>query len=288
VNQGGAQGGRSGTFKSMGGINSPQQVGQFGIPLVGDLNNDGKLDGVLLGCCGKTFPEVPENEHLSYSFAWLNASDENGWLTPDTISMPGLDGLPIRAAALGDLNEDGSLDLFVAVGKPGEGMGSDPGERVFLNDGTGQLSDSGQRLGDSDSTSVSLGDVDKDGDLDALVGTEYGGLVWLNQGGGSGSFFGSAMLLGDDPLQKVFLSDLNKDGFLEAVLGGENQATIWWNDGQGGFAPSGEHFRYTKRHALAVGDFNSDSAPDLFAPVYSEGYKLWLNDGQGTFELVEP
>ena len=41
---------------------------------------------------------------------------------------------------------------------------------MWMNDGQGLFSDSGQALGTTDSFAVALGDVDKDGDPDALVG----------------------------------------------------------------------------------------------------------------------
>lgn len=40
---------------------------------------------------------------------------------------------------------------------------------VWFNDGTGLFSDSGQRLGLTDSRAVAVGDVDGDGFLDAVV-----------------------------------------------------------------------------------------------------------------------
>ena len=66
------------------------------------------------------------------------------------------------AVALGDVDGDGDLDAFVA--------NSNQANRVWLNDGSGTFTDSGQSLGDSSSWAVALGDLDGDGDLDAFVG----------------------------------------------------------------------------------------------------------------------
>ena len=57
--------------------------------------------------------------------------------------------------SLGDLDGDGDLDAFVA--------NLDEANRVWLNDGSGNFTDSGQSLGDSDSEGLSLGDLDGDG-----------------------------------------------------------------------------------------------------------------------------
>jgi hypothetical protein len=58
---------------------------------------------------------------------------------------------------------------------------------------------------------------------------------------------------------------------------------VWWNEGQGGFRRSVWSFRYGNRHALAIGDFDGDGRPDVFAGAYSEAHRAWLNMGNGLF-----
>ena len=62
--------------------------------------------------------------------------------------------------SLGDLDGDGDMDAFEA------NINSQP-NKIWLNDGTGMFTDSGQTLGSQSSYCVALGDLDGDGDLDA-------------------------------------------------------------------------------------------------------------------------
>jgi hypothetical protein len=311
LNQGGAQGGKNGEFKANNGITPAidwhGHTDMGGSVVLGDLNNDGEVDGFVAGCCYMVTQTTPAESYLnpSSSWVWLNAIDPRGWpwMERHTLTLPELEGVPIQATALGDLNGDGRPDVFAAIGTPKPSAGSRLANRVLVNDGAGNFTDSGQRLGSANNTSVALGDVDGDGDLDALVGTESGAVLWINQGGAqggkAGTFVASENKLARRPISAVFLQDLNDDGKPDALLGGvawpdlwyigdiilaagESQAEIWWNDGHGTFKPSDQRFSYPNRHALAVADFNGDGYADIFAGGFTDNYKVWLNQGNGS------
>jgi len=281
------QGGNPVEFKTGQSINAPKQEAQFGSLLLDDLNNDGLMDGIVIGCCSRIFTMDIEDDTPNFSWEWLSASNALGKLVPQESTLSALDGLALQAAALGDLDTDGDLDLFAAVIAPSLGRNTDPADRVLFNDGSGNFVDSSQRLGDTDSSSVALGDVDNDGDLDALVGNANSALLWLNQGGTqngqAGTFILSNHAITGKQTRAVLLSDLDSDGDQDALITGLKQAVIWWNDGQGTFTKSNQYFRFTDRHGIAIADFNNDGLPDIFAAEYSTNYRVWYNRGDGTF-----
>ncbi|MEP0805813.1 MAG: VCBS repeat-containing protein [Chloroflexota bacterium] len=286
-NLGGVQGGNPGEFGRSQFITQPRSDAQYGSLLLGDLNNDNILDGIVTGCCGRVFTLDAEDDTPNFTWVWINASTPTGILAPQSSAISALDGLSLSAAALGDLDNDGDLDLFAAVIAPNESRNTDPSDRVIINDGLGNFTDSGQRLGNADSTSVDLGDIDNDGDMDALVGNENGAYVWINQGGKQNGeeadFTLSSQIISGSQTLKVLLSDFDNDNDLDVLIAGINKAILWWNDGQGNFTKSNQSFRYSKRYGIIVGDFNNDNSPDVFVAEYSDNYKVWYNNGNGTF-----
>lgn len=115
----------------------PKDIGGMVVssPALADLDGDGDFE-VIIGADDGTV------------YAWHgDGSNAAGWpksMGYDVLSSP----------AVGDLDGDGDLDAFV-------GNSWSSANKVWLNDGQGNFSDSGQSLGSSSSESVALGWADE-------------------------------------------------------------------------------------------------------------------------------
>jgi hypothetical protein len=100
--------------------------------------------------------------------------------------------------------------------------------------------DSDQQLGNSFSWHVKLGDLDKDGDLDAVVANSWDenqkNEIWLNNG--DATFIKSLQSLSST--SEVTLYDMNSDGHLDIIEHDwqSNSMKVWINDGQVKFTQS--------------------------------------------------
>ena len=147
-----------------------------------------------------------------------------------------------------------------------------------------------QRFTSRDTFQVVLGDVDGDGDLDAVfsnMGPRHS-QVWLNDG--SGRFVDSGQELTPQG-HGAGLGDLDGDGDLDLFIscatysGYPEPSKVYLNDGTGVFRDSGQDLGDTELSGTSVDLIDIDADGDLDACVmyYELPYKIYLNDGHGTF-----
>ena len=185
---------------------------------LGDFNGDDDLDIVITGedefGGATTTLYTNDGGGTSFTSTTLPKSVENG------------------AVAVGDVNNDQALDLVVS-GNTGS-IGSQA-TTLLLNDGTGSFPDEQSLVGVENGT-VTLGDVNADGNLDLLLTGEQGGdgfpVTALYQGDGSQSPFSlssasptlSAADIPSISNSAAALGDFNGDGRLTPFIAGSGSS----------------------------------------------------------------
>ncbi|MBK9529256.1 MAG: VCBS repeat-containing protein [Acidobacteria bacterium] len=141
---------------------------------------------------------------------------------------------------------------------------------------------------------ASLGDLDRDGDLDIVIAKgrhwQLVDLVLLNDGKGN---FDRRHNLSErsDKTYTAALADLDGDGDLDLVVGNDkpDEKVVYFNDGKGKFSFAGKFGEpsWSTRN-LTVVDLNRDDRPDIVvanrggSENRSANY-ICLNDGKGKF-----
>lgn len=174
---------------------------------------------------------------------------------------PSLGDTTSEAMALDDLDSDADIDVF---------MMSAVGSTVWLNDGAGNFTDTGQRLGYTDGWGdVEVGDLDGDSDLDALVtNSTHGNTVWLNDGAGN---FTAGNSYPGEGTEKLNLGDIEGDGDLDAFTTNYLATNkVWLNDGGADFTPVDSLFG-AGAVSISAGDMDNDDDLDVIVGRF-DGY----------------
>jgi len=244
-----------------------------------DFNRDGKLDAAVANS---------ESDNVT-----ILLGDGAGGFKPATGS-PFAAGNEPNDLAIGDVNNDGNLDLAFAnhdttyltvlVGDGKGGFKAAPGSPFTVQS-------------KPHPHGVVMADFNGDGWAD-LATDDWGNnriTVLFNDKKGGFISPGVSFPVGKMPYQKLRAADLNKDGKADIVTtnfeGGN--VTVLLADSKGGFQEaSGSPFDSNKQpFAIAIGDLNGDGNPDLAVGHYSgqitdtsgDRMTILLGIGDGTF-----
>lgn len=231
-----------------------------------DLNGDGLADLVLL-CQSDGAVEV-------YS--------SNGSLELDGPLVLDVDSVP-RDVAIADVNNDAKLDVVVAC-FPTKLV-------VFLGDGLGQFSAPMASPTVVSSFGLALGDVNQDGNLDAVLTDSSTDLVRMQLGNGDGTFGATTNLGAGFCPYRVSAADLNNDGLVDLVVGDQHEDALYIYLGQGAglFAAPLIYAVGMAPESVDLVDLDQDTHLDVVTPCSdSDTVALRFGRGDGTFDpLIE-
>ncbi len=231
---------------------------------LGDIDGDGDLDIISGNWASNTI------------YKWVN--DGSGGFTETNL---GSCTRSVRTTALGDIDGDGDLDI---VNCDNSG-GADEWFYTWFNDGSGGFTK--VRLGTTsgDCFSIALGDMDADGDIDAVVGSGSGVRLWTNNG--TGYFTQTTLGSASGNVYSVAVGDINNDGYLDIASGDTGDHVYKWiNNGTGGYTSTDLGTGANQIRSVAFGDLDGDGDLEIVSADAWTGGRIykWTNLGiNGTY-----
>jgi hypothetical protein len=226
-----------------------------------DFDNDGLLD--IYAVNGATMPGLQKTDESFYNRLFRN---KGGWIFEDVTARAGVAGKAYElGAAVGDYDNDGDTDLFVA-GLRANILYRNEGQGVFTDaTATAGLAAPDPKYGTLWAVAAAFADYDRDGLLDLFV-SNY--CVWDPK---------TEMICGTE-FFKEYCHPQHYQGLPNS---------LFHNNGDGTFADvsvvSGLRAHIGKGMGIGPADFDEDGWVDFFVANDTEPSFLFMNQRDGTF-----
>jgi hypothetical protein len=243
-----------------------------------DVSNDGILDMIVsnYGLADTTADDVT-----------VRLGTGTGTIFAPTTGTYGTGNKP-TIVTVGDVNNDGKLDLVVANQVP-IGGGSNYTVSVLLGNGDGSFQSAVDYPTTFGPLSVALGDFNGDGSLDIVVanGSTVNPSVSVLLNTGTGTFISKVDYTTGVYLYSVAVGDVNGDGKLDIVTANYNSASasVLTNTGTGNssngtgwFNPKVDPTTGANPISVSLGDVNNDGKLDIVTANYNDGNLAGVND----------
>ena len=237
---------------------------------VADLDNDGDMDAI---------------------YGSGDSDDELVWLRRDSDgSFAGMliySADNIRAVYAADLDSDGDMDIISAS------EGDDKlqwAEHISINaNGSINYTERTIATGLSDPMALNVNDVDADGDLDILLGTQGDDKIifYESDGAADPSFSATTITSSADGIYSVYAKDMDNDGDLDILSASANDDKIAWYESNGAADPS-----FTARTiatsadgaaSVFAADLDGDGDQDVISASLDDNTVAWYENGLSAF-----
>ena len=262
---------------------------------VRDINKDGFPDIIV----GTTYQSQSQ----------LYMGSANGQFTNVTQTQLPHIKASIGDLELGDVDDDGDLDMVLADWGAGSNMNNNGGRTMlWLNDGKGYFTDVTNtqmpELLIQFSWDLEFFDFDNDFDLDIAVSCKRCATSRIFVNDGLGSFEDKRLLPAYTNNYELEPMDVDGDGFLDLVTVNDGEIVnsksysrrehLFMNKGGKGFIdstavlwPDSENLGEDDNNIVFL-DYDSDGDPDFLLSSLTGEDRLLENDGSGRFKLIQP